>query len=134
MDSYLAETFRPLLEQDPPQFTDRVNTPWDEVPDLPEYNDAAYRRIVRDLRQLRREGAEMRRGGAYSPASTRGVLVLGEAGTGKTHLLMRVARELSDKNHILFVRKPNNEEAVAQHVWANVVHSLSRNLPGSGHG
>lgn len=57
--------------------------------------------------------------------------MLGEAGTGKTHLLMRVARNLSESNHILFVRKPNNEDAVAQHIWANVVSSLARSLPTS---
>ena len=55
--------------------------------------------------------------------------MLGEAGTGKTHLLMRVARNLSESNHILFVRKPNNEDAVAQHIWANVFSSLARSLP-----
>ena len=45
---------------------------------------------------------------------------------------MRVARNLSDTNHILFVRKPNNEDAVAQHIWANMVSSLTRSLPASG--
>lgn len=42
---------------------------------------------------------------------------------------MRVARNLSETNHILFIRKPNNEDAVAQHIWANVVSSLTRTLP-----
>ena len=42
-----AEAFRPLLEDDPPAFLDRVNTPWDHVPDLEEYNQDAYRKIVR---------------------------------------------------------------------------------------
>jgi hypothetical protein len=57
---------------------------------------------------------------------------MGEAGTGKTHLLTRVTRKLSHSNHILFVRKPNNEEAVAQHIWANIVNSLTRSLPTRG--
>ena len=33
-----ANQFRLLLEDDPPAFLDRVNTPWDQVPDLEEYN------------------------------------------------------------------------------------------------
>src|SRR3954447_2532241 len=96
--------FRRLLEDDPPAFLDRVNTPWDHVPDLEEYNQAAYRRIVRALKNL----ARAKQNGA-EPTS-QGLLVLGEAGAGKTPLLMRVARNLSGTNHILFVRKPNNED------------------------
>jgi hypothetical protein len=118
--------YRPLLEDDPPAFLDRVNTPWDHVPDLQEYNRHAYNRIVRALKSLSRSRYE------EGKSRSQGILILGEAGTGKTHILMRVARNLSDSNHILFVRKPNNEEAVAQHVWANVVSSLTRSLPTSG--
>src|SRR4051794_14836767 len=102
--------YRPLLEDDPPAFLDKVNTPWDQVPDLEEYNQQAYRRIVRALRQLTRTPGS----GAESPSQ--GLIILGEAGTGKTPLLMRVARNLSATNPILFAGKPNNEEAVAQHV------------------
>ena len=121
-----AEIYRPLLEDDPPAFLDRVNTPWDHVPDLAEYNQEAYRKIVRALRSLSRTKA------SDDESNTQGILILGEAGTGKTHLLMRVARNLSETNHILFVRKPNNEDAVAQHIWANMVSSLTRSLPTSG--
>jgi hypothetical protein len=117
--------YRPLLEDDPPAFLDRINTPWDHVPDLEEYNRHAYKRVVRALKELSRTRA------GEGQSNAQGMLVLGEAGTGKTHLLMRVARNLSDSNHVLFVRKPNNEDAVAQHVWANVVSSLTRSLPDS---
>src|SRR3954453_18371315 len=100
-----ANQFRPLLEDDPPAFLDRVNTPWDHVPDLEEYNQHAYKRVVRALKELSRTKAG--EGGANS----QGMLVRGGGGTGKTPLLMRVAPNLSDSNHILFVRKPNNEDA-----------------------
>ena len=114
--------FRTILENEPPAFFDRVNTPWDQVPDLEDYNKHAYLRIVRALKDLARSTSEQ------SGSNTQGVLILGEAGTGKTHLLMRVARNLAETNHILFIRKPNNEDAVAQHIWANVVSSLARTL------
>jgi hypothetical protein len=118
--------YRPILEDDPPAFFDRVNTPWDHVPDLEEYNQHAYRRIVRALNGLKRTQ------GTIAEANSQGLLILGEAGTGKTHLLMRVARNLSASNHILFVRKPNNEDAVAQHVWTEIVNSLAKSMPTSG--
>ena len=119
-------SFDRIWEENPPKFLDRVNTPWDQVPDLEEYNQHAYKRVVRALKELTRSKS------SEGPSNTQGILILGEAGTGKTHLLMRVARNLSKSNHILFVRKPNNEDAVAQHVWANVVSSLTRSLPESG--
>lgn len=120
------ERYRQLLLNDPPLFLDRVNTPWDQVPDVKEYNQHAYNRIVRALGQLSRSQSQQ------EEPNSQGMLILGEAGTGKTHLLMRVARNLSGTNHILFVRKPNNEEAVFQHIWANIVSSLARYLPDSG--
>ncbi len=126
MQSDQAETYRPLLEDDPPAFLDRVNTPWELLPDLEEYNQAAYRRILRALKNL------VRAKESGNEPNSEGILILGEAGTGKTHLLMRIARNLSDTNHILFVRKPNNEDAVAQHIWANMVSSLAWSLPASG--
>jgi len=100
-----------------------VDTPWDRAPDLAAYNETAYNRLVRCLNALRRSP-----GGEGYPKS-HGMLILGEAGTGKTHLLMRVARNLSRNNHILFVRKPNNEDAVAQHVWTNIINSLAKPIP-----
>jgi hypothetical protein len=121
-----ANRYRLILETDPPAFLDRVNTPWDHVPDLAEYNQDAYRKIVRALLALSRSSV------SHEESNTQGILILGEAGTGKTHLLMRVARNLSETNHILFVRKPNNEDAVSQHIWSNMVNSLTRSLPSSG--
>lgn len=133
MDRDFTNKYRPLLEKDPPEFVDRVNSPWHQVPDCSTYNSLAYRRIISDLNLLKKENKLSQESNIPTMASSRGVLVLGEAGTGKTHLLMRVAKNLSETNHILFVRKPNNEEAVARHIWANIVNSLSRTLPASSH-
>jgi len=119
--------FRSILQNDLPDFIDRVDSPWDDLPDYNDYNAAAFRHIVRDLDRLRKAVDEGR-------PTSKGLLVLGESGTGKTHLLMRVARNLAKSNHILFVRRPNDEESVAQHIWANIINSLSRNVPNSDKG
>ncbi len=133
MDRDTAGNYRELLEQDPPQFTDRVDTPWDDVPDYEDFNGKAYRNIVRELTRMRVAGNETAETPVPPAPGSHGVLVLGEAGTGKTHLLMRVAKNLAQSNHILFVRKPNNEEAVAQHIWTNIIRSLSRSVPHDTH-
>jgi Cdc6-like AAA superfamily ATPase len=117
--------FREILQKDLPAFVDRVDSPWDDLPDDSDYNASAYRQIVRELDRLRNSAKNGR------PAS-KGILILGETGTGKTHLLMRVAHNLAKSNHILFVRKPNDEESVAQHVWVNILNSLSYDLSTNG--
>jgi hypothetical protein len=122
-----ANHYRHLLDHDPPTFIDRVDTPWDQIPDLRSYNATAYKQISRDLARLATDGQSMR-AARNTQLSSRGVLVLGEAGTGKTHLLMRLAQTLAESNHILFIRRPNNEEAIAQHIWANIVNSLTRTI------
>lgn len=119
-------TYRLQLEDLEPDFQDRVNTPWQEnIPDVPSYNKKAYILIER---QVRRMSKIIEKG---ENASSRGILVLGEPGTGKTHLLMRVAHKLGNANHIMFVRKPNNESAVASHIWINIIQSLTQKIPGS---
>jgi hypothetical protein len=125
MHSDPTNQFRSQLEANPPEFISKVDTPWDEVPDYADFNADAYRQIKRDLERLSRVSRTGR-------PTSRGILVLGESGTGKTHLLMRVANNLAKTNHILFVRRPNNEESIAQHIWANIVSSLARKLPASG--
>ena len=85
MDREYAATYRPRLVQDPPDFMDVVATPWVDVPDLAAYNDSAYRRIVRALSLLHRASEK-------GTPSSKGVLILGEAGTGKTHGADRACR------------------------------------------
>lgn len=118
MQNYTDDHYRQQLQDDAPSFFDRVNTPWDEVPDLAEYNRHAFSRIERALKSLVKTASKR------TASNSQGVLVLGEAGTGKTHLLMRVAQRFSATNPILFIRKPNNEEAIAQHIWQNMIVSI----------
>ncbi len=123
MDPDINNEFRAILKKETPAFDDRVDTLWEQVPDFENYNMLPYLRIESALKDLRRTTYDKR------GSKTQGVLILGEAGTGKTHLLNRVARNLGKTNQILYIRKPNNEDAVAQHIWANVVNSLAITNP-----
>jgi hypothetical protein len=89
MHTDTTDTFRQILLNDPPAFLDRVNTPWEHVPDLEEYNQKAFNRIVSTLNGLTRTKYKA------GDSNTQGILVLGEAGTGKTHLLPRPARPMT---------------------------------------
>ena len=73
-----------------------VDTPWDQVPDLVEYNEKAYRRLNRSLNNLHRPAENPAPGDIPVANQSSGVLMLGEAGTGKTHLVQAVARALRE--------------------------------------
>jgi Cdc6-like AAA superfamily ATPase len=103
---------------------DRVESPWTAVPDVPRYNRRAFRFIQHDLAILKKACENGQR------PDSRGILVLGEAGTGKTHLLMRVANSLSQENPLLFIGRPTNEEAVGPHIWEKILESLSQKFGG----
>ncbi|MCD4743826.1 MAG: ATP-binding protein [Desulfobacteraceae bacterium] len=60
---------------------------------------------------------------------SRGVIIAGEPGAGKTHLIMRLAKERIGSNRILFIRQPNNPDAVFYHIYARIVESLVQKVP-----
>jgi hypothetical protein len=113
---------RGKLRASPHSFISKVDTPWQDHPDLEEVNRVPFERICFVLDQLKNHSPD-------NPAASQGVVLLGEAGTGKTHLLMRIAKRLSKSNYVLFVTRPNNEEAVYLHTWSNIVQSLAEVVP-----
>lgn len=60
-----------------------------------------------------------------------GAVVIGNPGSGKTHLMMRLAREVLQTNRVLYIPQPNNAAAVLYHIYTKVNDSLSRQVPGS---
>jgi hypothetical protein len=60
---------------------------------------------------------------------SRGVIIAGEPGAGKTHLIMRLAKDIINSNRILFIRQPNNPDAVFYHIYARIVESLIQKVP-----
>lgn len=60
-----------------------------------------------------------------------GAVVIGHPGSGKTHLMMRLAREVLQTNRVLYIPQPNNAAAVLYHIYTKVNDSLSRQVLGS---
>jgi len=58
-------------------------------------------------------------------------LVLGEAGDGKTHLMMRFLNEVSSTNRFLFIPKPNNASRIFFHTYSKILESFIQNIDGS---
>ena len=61
---------------------------------------------------------------------SKGSVVIGEPGSGKTHLMMRLAQRLRS-NRLFFIRQPNNPQAVQYHIYSRILESLLEKVPGS---
>jgi len=62
---------------------------------------------------------------------TKSALVLGEAGNGKTHLMMRFVKHVSDTNRFLFVGKPNDKKNILLHIYIRLLESFIQKIDGS---
>ncbi|MEA1969271.1 MAG: exonuclease [Thermodesulfobacteriota bacterium] len=60
-----------------------------------------------------------------------GLVVLGEPGTGKTHLMMRLARKNLKSNRLFFIRQPNNPDFILYHIYSRMLESFVENVPGT---
>ncbi|MEA2028328.1 MAG: hypothetical protein U9N49_05085 [Campylobacterota bacterium] len=58
-------------------------------------------------------------------------LVLGQAGDGKTHLMMRFLNAVSNTNRFLFIPKPNNASRILFHTYTKILESFIQNIDGS---
>lgn len=131
-----GEYRRVLLEADARLFSDRVDTPWEAAPDVFEFNSKAFKRVDRTLQQMERERqrtralVESEKGCGCRPQS-QGILVLGMQGTGKSHLLMRVAQRFAGRHLMVFVPRPVDEENVMVRIWQQLLDSLCHRVPGN---
>jgi len=104
-----------------PYGTSRVDTPFQDHVDL--------KTIFQDEFQvLKSILAEIKHDPNYQ---SKGSVVVGEAGSGKTHLMMRLAKELLKSNRLLFIRQPNNPDAVLYHIYSRILESFVEMIPSS---
>jgi len=103
------------LKQIPNPFSSsRVDTPFQTHPD---YLDT-YRREFLTLESILTDIK------LDSNRQSKGVVVIGEPGSGKTHLMMRLAQARLSSNRLLFIRQPNNPSSVLYHVYSRILESL----------
>jgi Cdc6-like AAA superfamily ATPase len=101
--------------------TSRVDTPFQNHADLKEIYQDQFEILKSILAEIK-----------HDPNSqTKGAVVIGEAGCGKTHLMMRLAKELIKNYRLLFIRQPNNPDAVLYHIYSRILESLVEIIPNS---
>jgi Cdc6-like AAA superfamily ATPase len=111
------------LKKQPNPFTSsRVDTPFQHHPDYADTYHREFQILQTALNNIKLD----------TNHQSKGVVVIGEPGTGKTHLMMRLAHERLLSNRLLFIRQPNNAQSVLYHIYSRILESLvekAGNLP-----
>jgi len=102
--------------------TSRVDTPFQDHVDLEDVFRDQFTRLKSIIDEI----------AADPNHQSRGVILAGEPGAGKTHLIMRLAKEKISSNRILFIRQPNNPDSILFHIYTRIIESLVENVPGTG--
>lgn len=110
-----------LKKQPNPFSSSRVDTPFQHHPDLKEIYGDQFKTLKSALLDINEDPNHQ----------SNGVVVIGEPGAGKTHLMMRLAKEFLKTNRLLFIRQPNNAETVLFHIYSRILESLVESVPGS---
>ncbi|MCI5207712.1 MAG: exonuclease, partial [Candidatus Electrothrix sp. ATG2] len=97
----------------------RVDSPFQQHIDLDAVHRDAFVRITHLIDEIKDD----------SNQQSRGAVVLGAAGNGKTHLMMRLARHTLKTNRLFFIRQPNHEEAVFYHIYSRMLESFIEPIP-----
>lgn len=114
------QSLQEQLQESPQDIQSRVDSPWRASPDAAGYNEQTTKAIQRLLKLMEKR----RKTAPEKGASSMGVLLLGEAGMGKTHLLMRIAQSSDFPCSMAFIRRPFNEDAVMRHIWYTMFEQL----------
>ncbi|BAZ08436.1 exonuclease RNase T and DNA polymerase III [Calothrix sp. NIES-4071] len=103
-----------LKEQPNPFSGSRVDTPFQNHPDYPDTYRKEFVTLESILKDIKLD----------SNRQSKGAVVIGEPGSGKTHLMMRLAQERLTSNRLLFIRQPNHPNSVLYHIYSRILESL----------
>ena len=122
-----ASSFSPvwssLKSQPNPFASSRVDTPFQDHPDQKQIYQQEFEQLKVAIAEIHQDKNHQ----------SRGAVVIGEPGSGKTHLMMRLAQELLKVNRLLFIRHPNNPDAILYHIYSRTLESFIQAVPDTGY-
>ncbi len=111
------------LKAQPNPFTSsRVDNPFQDHPDQKQIYQREFDQLKAAIGDISQDKNHQ----------SRGAVVIGEPGSGKTHLMMRLAKELLKVNRLLFIRHPNNPDAILHHIYSRILESFIEKVPDTG--
>jgi len=105
-----------------PFSSSRVDTPFQNHIDLKDIYQHEFGRLLAVIEDIEQDTQNHQ---------SKGAVVIGEPGSGKTHLMMRLAQARLKTNRLLFIRQPNHLNAVLYHIYSRVLESFAQNVPDS---
>jgi len=98
----------------------RVDTPFQSHPDFEGIYRAQFQVLEEIVKEIHLDPNHQ----------SKGSVVIGDPGSGKTHLMMRLAQRLRT-NRLFFIRQPNNADTIQYHIYSRILESLVEKVPGS---
>ncbi len=112
-----------LQSKSNPFASSRVDTPFQDHPDQKQIYQPEFEQLKIAIAEIQQDNNRQ----------SRGAVVIGEPGSGKTHLMMRLAKELLKVNRLLFIRHPNNPSAILYHIYSRILESVIQPVPDTGY-
>jgi len=109
-------------------FPDTIADAWGELLDLQSLNAGASDQLKTRIEAL----AEQSRTDGRPPRS-RCVLLLGSAGSGKTHLFTRLRKKLGPRAVFFHTRPESGAQSTSRYLLAQLVDALRQRVPGTDH-
>ena len=97
----------------------RVDNPFQTHPDNTDVYQGQYNTlesVIDDIKSDRNQ-------------QSKGAVVIGQPGTGKTHLIMRLATRRLKLNRLLFIPCPNDARTIKYHTYTSILESLNKPIP-----
>lgn len=115
----MSENIAQLYQNTPNPFSSiRVNTPFEYHPDYADIYSHQFDTLKAVIHEIKESPNHQ----------SQGAIVLGGPGSGKTHLMMRLAQQVLKTNRLFFIRHPTNAEAVNYHTYTRILESFSEEI------
>jgi hypothetical protein len=103
-----------LKDKPNPFSSSRVDTPFQNHPDYPDTYHQQFIILESILKDIKLD----------CNRQSKGAVVIGEPGSGKTHLMMRLTQARLSSNRLLFIRQPNHPSSILYHIYSRILESL----------
>jgi Cdc6-like AAA superfamily ATPase len=117
-----SQQLQQQLKGKPNPFGDsRVDNPFENHIDSPCVYQNEFSQLTAILDEIQRDPNHQ----------SKGAVIIGEAGNGKSHLIMRLAQERLKNNRLLFIRQPNHPDTILYHIYSRILESFMETVPNS---